>query len=279
MKTTNIEYISRSETNKRPQNEDSFIICQLTPNPNQNPLTLLAISDGIGGYEHGEDISREALKKISLSLFETLVFEPSINNQEKSTKPPTKETLTTAIKEAIAQTNAHIKRIIKNNSWYKSGATLAVALISGPRAIISNLGDSPIYHYSRQKIRQITDNHTLASALRRGGIITSEMAAHHEGKNMLELYLGCDNLPPDLPIHYVSLYGEDLLLLCSDGVSNNLKEKELKDILAEADLNTISEKLISQSRQAGETDNQTLIVWRYLGESADNETVIQSIKR
>ena len=140
MKTTNIEYISRSETNKRPQNEDSFIICQLTPNPNPNPLTLLAISDGIGGYEHGEDISREALKKISLSLFETLVFEPSINNQEKSTKPPTKETLTTAIKEAIAQTNAHIKRIIKNNSWHKSGATLAVAPISGPRAIISKQG-------------------------------------------------------------------------------------------------------------------------------------------
>ncbi|MCL2939273.1 MAG: hypothetical protein MGU50_23455 [Trichodesmium sp. MAG_R02] len=107
MKTTNIEYISHSETNKRPQNEDSFIICQLTPNPNQNPLTLLAISDGKGGYEYGEDISREALKN-SLSLFETLVFEPSINNQEKSTKPPTKETLTTAIKEGIAQTNAHI---------------------------------------------------------------------------------------------------------------------------------------------------------------------------
>ena len=101
MKTTNIEYISRSETNKQPQNEDSFIICQLTPNPNPNPLTLLAISDGIGGYEHGEDISREALKKISLSLFETLVFEPSINNQEKSTKPPTKETLTTMEKTSV----------------------------------------------------------------------------------------------------------------------------------------------------------------------------------
>ena len=63
MKTTNIEYISRSETNKQPQNEASFIICQLTPNPKQSPLTLLAISDGIGGYEHGEEISREVLKR------------------------------------------------------------------------------------------------------------------------------------------------------------------------------------------------------------------------
>lgn len=255
MKTTNIEYVSRSETNKRPKNEDSFIICQLTPNPKQSPLTLLAISDGIGGYEHGEEISREALKKISLSLFETLVFEPSINNQEKSKKLPTIETLTIAIKEAIAETNAHIKRIIKNNSWDKSGATLAVALISEAIAIISNLGDSLIYHYSHQnygqKIRQITDNHTLASALRRGGIITSEMAAHHEGKNMLEFYLGCDNLPPDLPIHYVSLYAEDLLLLCSDGVSSNFQEKELKDILSEGDLKKISKKLISQSQQGG----------------------------
>ena len=153
MKTKNIEYISNSKINQRPQNEDSFIICQLTPNPNQNPLTLLAISDGMGGYEHGEDVSREALKKISLNLFETLVFEPSINNQEKSTKSLSQEKLTTAIKEAIAQTNAHIKRMIKNNGWNKSGATLAVALISEPIAIISNLGDSPIYHYSRRKIR------------------------------------------------------------------------------------------------------------------------------
>lgn len=278
MKSKNLEYITRTETNKRPQNEDNFIICQLTPNPNQNPITLLAISDGMGGYEHGEDISREALKKISLNLFETLVFEASINNQEKNAKTPTTQTLTIAIKEAIAQTNAHIKRMIKNNGWNRAGATLAVALIWEAIAIISNLGDSPIYHYSREKIRQITDNHTLASALRRGGMITSEMAAHHEGKNMLEFYLGCDNLPPDLPIHYVSLHSGDLLLLCSDGVSNYLGEKELENILAEADLNKISEKLINTSQEAGETDNQTLILWRYLGKSADNQTIRQYTK-
>lgn len=191
------------------------------------------------------------------------------------------ERLNTALKEAIAQTNAHIKRMVKNNGWYKSGATLAVALISESLAIISNLGDSPIFHYSPEKMlkpRQITDNHTLASALRRGGMITSEMAAHHEGKNMLEFYLGCDNLPPDLPVHYVSLSSGDLLLLCSDGVSSYLTDEQLKDIVAGDDLNQMAEKLIITARQAGETDNQTLILWRYLGESADDKTVIQSAK-
>lgn len=69
MKTTSIEYITRSEINQRAENEDSFLICEFTPNPNQNQLILLAISDGMGGYEHGEDVSREALRKISLILF------------------------------------------------------------------------------------------------------------------------------------------------------------------------------------------------------------------
>lgn len=71
------------------------------------------------------------------------------------------------------------------------------------------------------------------------------MAVYYEGKNMLEFYLGCDNLLLDLFIYYVLFYREDLLLLCSDGVSINLKEKELKYILVEVDLNIIFEKLIS----------------------------------
>lgn len=71
------------------------------------------------------------------------------------------------------------------------------------------------------------------------------MVVYYEGKNMLEFYLGCDNLLLDLFIYYVLFYVEDLLLLCSDGVSSNFQEKELKDILLEGDLKKIFKKLIS----------------------------------
>ncbi|MDY6807352.1 MAG: protein phosphatase 2C domain-containing protein, partial [Cyanobacteriota bacterium] len=135
---------SWSEINGRAENEDSFLVCELTAAPGEIPLTILAVADGMGGYEHGEDVSREALKKIALVLFELLVLEPGINCQkEEKKKSRSREFLAEALKEAIAQTNAYIKRMVKNNNWHNSGTTLAVVLISPPEAIAANLGDSP----------------------------------------------------------------------------------------------------------------------------------------
>ncbi len=271
-----MDYFTCSEINGRDNNEDSFLVCQLMPSPGEIPLTILAVADGMGGYEHGEDVSREALKKIALLLFELLVLEPTINCQNgKEQIAKTREDLADALREAIAQTNAYIKRMVKNNNWYNSGSTLAIVLISPPEAIIANLGDSPIFHYSRGKLRQISDDHTVAKALMRGGMISSEMAKYHENKNILELYLGCDKLPESLPIHYVSLTSGDLLLLCSDGVTGKITWKQLKDFLAGDSLKEIGEELINLGINAGETDNQTLILWRYSGESATYETIVQ----
>jgi protein phosphatase len=271
-----MDYFTCSEINGRDNNEDSFLVCQITPAPGEIPLTILAVADGMGGYEPGEDVSREALKKISLLLFELLVLELGINCQNGKEKTvATREDLGDALREAIAQTNAYIKRMVKNNNWHNSGSTLAIVLISPPEAIIANLGDSPIFHYSRGKLRQISDDHTVAKALMRGGMISSQMAEHHEGKNMLELYLGCDKLPPELPVHYASLNSGDLLLLCSDGVTGKITWKQLKNSLAGDSLKEVGMELINIGREAGETDNQTLILWRYLGESAGYETMIQ----
>ena len=76
----NQNYIVYSKRNQRPKNEDSFLVCQLLPVLGREPVTILALADGMGGYAHGEDISREALRKIGAALFEELCVSPALNN-------------------------------------------------------------------------------------------------------------------------------------------------------------------------------------------------------
>ncbi len=63
------QYAVRSETNQRENNEDSFQILQLIPHLGEDPITVLVVADGMGGHAHGEDVSREALRKFSTAFF------------------------------------------------------------------------------------------------------------------------------------------------------------------------------------------------------------------
>lgn len=274
----------RSEINQRENNEDSFLIFTIAPPFSFPPVPVLAIADGMGGGAHGEDVSREALRKLSLSLFEMLAVEPSLN-QLQAAPPPDAAAIARSFREAIAQTNAFVKRMVENNRWGKAGTTVAIAAIIEDVAVVANLGDSPLFHYQARSgnLAQITDDHTLTAALLRSHLITPEMARYHFGRNQLEFYLGCAQLPPELPVHQVAIASGDLLLLCSDGISGSLSCAEIAALLAGDDLDAIASRLIRAARDAGETDNQTLILWRHSGRKiADTlvqsgDTVIQNI--
>jgi hypothetical protein len=90
------------------------------------------------------------------------------------------------------------------------------------------------------------------------------MAHVHEGKSRLEFYLGGPGLPREDPVQHFALEGGDILLLCSDGVSGPLWEAQIRDVLADpaGDLEQMADRLIEAATAAGETDNQTIILWR-----------------
>lgn len=267
--------VAHSEVNQRANNEDSYQVLPIQiPHPSAS-VTLLAIADGIGGYAHGEDISQAALQKLSISLLEQLVVLPSINDAAIS--PSIQEVLTTAIEQA----NTYILRMIDKNRWGKAGSTLVLAIVSPDRCWISNLGDSPLYHWqvSTKEFKQITTDHTVANGLRIGGLIDEEMAAHHSGKHVLELYMGCAKFPNPVPFHEVLLSAGDRLLLCSDGISGDLPQDLLQTILqSKSSLKEVSEQLMAQSLGAGATDNQTLILWEHHPELLKGATEHKIVK-
>jgi serine/threonine protein phosphatase PrpC len=96
-------------------------------------------------------------------------------------------------------------------------------------------------------------------------MITPEMARVHEGKTQLEFFLGAERLPKEPPIQQLTLQEGDLLLLCSDGVSGALTEEQIGELVRDetASLDEIADRLIQAALDAGETDNQTVILWRH----------------
>jgi protein phosphatase len=267
---TQPRYLVRSEKNARENNEDSFTVFILTPAHGQNPIHLLAVADGMGGHAYGELASSETLRKMSLVLLEELTVQPSINHLEEAT-PVSPAEITKALMNALEQANAHIKRMVEANKWGKAGSTLVAAAIWGNTTIVVNLGDSPLFHYqpSTGQLTKKTEDHTVAGVLLRAGLISPELAPYHEGRSRLEFFVGCPNLPNEDPVQQFDLVPGDLLLLCSDGVSGSLLEKEMAEIFSEAqeDLSAIADGLLQAAKDKGETDNQTLILWQYPGNS------------
>ncbi|MCM1982839.1 PP2C family protein-serine/threonine phosphatase [Lyngbya confervoides] len=266
-----VQCVIRSEVNQRPRNEDSFQALVIPGQGGRGPLYLLMIADGMGGHAHGEDVSREGLRKMSTCLLEELLVAPSIN-PVGCFPPHTSHEVQSAIQLAICQANLYLHAMMKKNHWGVAGATLVLALIGCDRAWVANLGDSPLFHWhsSTGELTQVTEDHTVTHALLRSGQISPAMADHHAYKNVLELYLGCDRLPDPLPFYERHLREGDRLLLCSDGVSGGLSLATLQSILSRPlPLEALAEDLIQASLAAESTDNQTLILWQHPAPTPD----------
>lgn len=257
------QYVARSRTNQRENNEDSFLACEIRLARELPPVTLLAVSDGMGGLAHGEDVSREALRKLSLALFESLIAECSLNRAPNEAAID-ERLVGEHLLDAVEQTNAHITRLIERNRWGSAGATLVTAAIFGRTALALHLGDSALFHFQPKpgRLRKLTEDHTIAAKLVRAGMLTEDEARRHPTRSHLEFYVGTNPLPPDFGIFTVKLKSGDLLLLCSDGVSGKLSDESIAEVLKQygGDLNNAANELLQAALVEGETDNQTLIL-------------------
>ena len=138
------------------------------------------------------------------------------------------------------------------------GTTLDICLIINNRVFIGHIGDSRVYRIRKNIIRKLTTDHSYVEKLLKEGTITKEEAFHHPKKNMLMKALGCNSLvEPD--VLYKGFLKDDILLMCSDGLTNMLKENEIYDVLLKNPVNP-DVALVNEANKNGGLDNITVII-------------------
>lgn len=201
------------------------------------------VCDGMGGANAGEVASRVALETFSQVL------------QEMDGAPEEQ------LRLALERTNQAVYCYGWEHPECRGmGTTLVAALILGETAYILNVGDSRAYSIREKGIRQITRDHSLVEELLQAGQITPEQAKNHPRKNIITRALGTDrHVKGDLFLHRM-LPGE-LLLLCSDGLSNELSEQELWDLTLHGGSSELGcRRLIDAALARGAHDNISAVL-------------------
>lgn len=138
------------------------------------------------------------------------------------------------------------------------GTTLEVCLIYNNKVYIGHVGDSRIYRIRNDIMRKLTNDHSYVEKLVKDGTITKEEAVNHPKKNMLTKALGCTVfVEPDVTVK--GFIKDDIILMCSDGLTNMIKEEEIYNIIKE-DYKLAAQRLIEKANENGGYDNITAII-------------------
>lgn len=221
----------------RTHNEDSVVI--LT---NKNGESLMIVADGMGGHRSGE---------IASSIVVSHVGKSFSDKESLGTKEEAKEWMKTVISES----NVLIyKYTIDNPDSMGMGTTIVMSLVSKEFLLFGNIGDSSGYVLKNNHLHKITIDHTLVNLLVKSGELTEEEAREHPRRNVLMRALGT-NMSVEMDIFDVET-DVDGILLCSDGLTNMLKDDQITQVLLEeTPVENKVKKLIIKCNNRGGTDN------------------------
>ena len=224
----------------RKNNEDAYGIYP--------DLSLFIVADGLGGHAGGEVASRLAVETIKDGLVSTESYRSSAEITER-------------IIEAIKGAN---NRIIQRASMMYDlkgmGTTVVVVKLEEDNAMIAHVGDSRMYLIRKNKITQITKDHTVVEEYIRLGLLTLQEALYHPNRHMLSRALGV-SYDIDVDVADIQIAEGDIIILCTDGLTNMLSEKEILSAITELmpSPEKITDRLITLANNHGGIDNITVI--------------------
>lgn len=166
------------------------------------------------------------------------------------------------IRGAISRANKEIYEIAEKDETYKGmGTTVILAITFGNRVYLGHIGDSRLYRIRKNIIRQLTTDHSYVQALLKEGTITKEQAYNHPQKNILLKVVGCEPyIEPDILVK--GFLKDDVLLMCTDGLTNMLTNEEIFNIITNEknNLENVCKHLIDAANENGGNDNISVIL-------------------
>ncbi len=232
----------------RQLNED-FYACTV----DLNGRVLAIVADGMGGHQAGDVASKMAVERIVSELH---------GLGADTTAEDEREHLMRALIRANEEVYAYAESHPECNGM---GTTVVATLISPDYGVTAHIGDSRLYHFHTGDLTQRTEDHSLVQELLRSGQITPQEAHLHPQRNVLMRALGTE---PDalIDLGEFSWVEGDILLLCSDGLSNKVPEPIMVDLLGKpVPLQETVDALVQHALNAGGEDNITCIAVRNTG--------------
>jgi len=244
------EFYSATDTGRaRSNNEDSVAV--------DTASSLAVLADGMGGYNAGEVASQMATSFICAELGRWLT-EAASNATDADVRR--------AMDICVDNANRAIFNAASTNPQYAGmGTTLVVGVFREGRLLLGHVGDSRGYRLRAGKLTRITHDHSLLQEQIDAGLITEEQAAFSSNKNLVTRAVGVEDSVM-LESHLHELLPGDLVLMCSDGLSDMVDDEHLGEVLQlGGDLESLARALITAANEAGGKDNIAVVLARVQG--------------
>lgn len=213
------------------------------------PVGLFIVADGMGGHSNGQEASRLAISSVSEVVIPTLL---NSRTEERAYED--------VLRDGIQRANFAVYQ--HNQQRFVMGTTITSALISGSTAYVANVGDSRTYHYrAASGLTQITHDHSHVWQLFKQGCIKYEDMYVHPKRNEIYRCLG-EHTTAEIDVFQLSLQVDDILLLCSDGLWEMVRNSEIEQIILDNApyASQMSEKLLEAALRNGGADNVSVVV-------------------
>lgn len=268
-KPIRVEVFAKSDVGKaRDHNEDRFLVADLTrreaslqPSVRAHDLgergSLFIVADGMGGAAAGEIASEMA----TTTIFDQMV---SAWGGERETTP---QRFAYRLKEAVEVANGRIHAHAKAHPEVRGMGTTTTAVgLLGDHVFLTQVGDSRAYLIRGGQAIQLTKDQSLMQRLVEAGELTEEEAAKSERRNIILQALGPDaRVRVDLT--YQDVRKGDVLAICSDGLSGQVKKEEIAEIVTRTrDLQAACDQLVALANARGGPDNITVVLVRFDGD-------------
>ena len=257
----------------RQNNEDHFLIAKLAKSMKITQTNLghagstkfsdedgylLVVADGMGGAAAGERASAVAVLSVEQFTLNSLKWFFHLGEKGESVLlDELRQSIETADRSVTdeSQTDYHLSGM---------GTTLTLGYCIGADLYVVHAGDSRAYLFRENQLEQITCDHTLVQLLVDNGMITSEAARTHARRNIVTNVVGGPRAGVHSEIHKIRLQDGDIVLLCSDGLTESVPDEQIGEILGKPeDPRTLAQQLVERSLDHGAPDNVTVIVARY----------------
>lgn len=203
------------------------------------------VADGMGGHAGGQEASWIATKVIQSYLNENW------NSPQESPE---------LLEAAFAKANQGILQDQREHPERSDmGTTAVVVLFRKQQPWVAHVGDSRLYRLRGSKLEQITEDHTWVAKATKAGVLTPLQARIHPWRHMLSQCLGREDLS-QVEIQPMDVVEGDRLLLCSDGLTEELTEAAIASYLESPQCEIAATALVEAAKEQGGRDNITVII-------------------